>query len=192
MINTTTPSIEDTNVPRQNLVIIKNPGTIIFLNHSFVLLNPPFGWNRAFLNFQHASILVDLRDIKISLWFKSSLWSLKPIDSMQDLRKIVPASKAQTGSFGTRSCLLTTRRARRFLSWEKAFLKLSFPTLGLANMIAVTRTLSVLLSGLAARSTAFSVASDAPRLCPVTVMLTSSFLYTSSSLETSSRTYELK
>nr|GMD83287.1 Os05g0574200 [Ipomoea batatas] len=67
----------------------------------------------------------------------------------------------------------------------KAFLKFSSPTLGLANKKAVTGMSG--LNGLTAMSVAFSVAMDAPKLAPVTVMLTFSSLYRSTSLATSSR-----
>nr|GMD87743.1 Os05g0574200 [Ipomoea batatas] len=66
----------------------------------------------------------------------------------------------------------------------KAFLKFSSPTLGLANKKAVTGMSG--LNGLTAMSVAFSVAMDAPKLAPVTVMLTFSSLYRSTSLATSS------
>lgn len=107
--------------------------------------------------------------------------------------------------------MFRTCSALRSANEAKAALKKGPPTRGLANTMAVTGQparcgcgcageeeepplvpVAVAAPGaftpLATMSTALSVASDAPRLCPVTLMLVSSSLYSSISLLTSSRT----
>ncbi|KAB8100691.1 hypothetical protein EE612_031273 [Oryza sativa] len=100
---------------------------------------------------------------------------------------------------GTTSPAFLTWSALRSGNDANAALKKPSPTRGLANTIAVTghggcdddELAGGQLAPLATMSTAFRVASDAPRLCPTTVMLVTSSLYNSISLLTSSRTWSL-
>ena len=90
-------------------------------------------------------------------------------------------SSIEGGFCGTMSLAFATWSARRRWNESKADLNVGFPTRGHASSIAVTGhggcfEAGGTLTSLATMSMAVRVASDAPRLSPVTVMLVTSSL----------------